>query len=82
MTAVAVPPVTTAGRPSAYPDVVAWLSALRQVATEQGRHDAAANAGRALAIIGAAHASLDRGLCSDPLPVATLIGVPRPGRPG
>jgi hypothetical protein len=78
VTAVEVPPVTTAGRPSAYPDVVSWLSALRQVATEQGHRDAAAHAGRALAIIAAAHETIDRGTCADPLLMAALLGVPRP----
>jgi hypothetical protein len=75
-----VPPVTTAGRPSAYPDVVAWLEALRDVALLRGHRDAAAHAAKALSIIAAAHRSIESGFNVDPDLLVALLGVPVVGR--
>lgn len=73
-----VPPVTTAGRPSSFPDVVAWLEALRDVADANGHGQAHRYASRVLDIIAAAHASVDNGFCVDPDLLVALLGVPRP----
>lgn len=73
----AVPPVAPVGRPSAFPDVVAWLEGLRDVALDRGHDDAVRHALKALDIIRSAQASIEHGFCVDPALLVALLGVPR-----
>lgn len=70
-------PIPIVGRARAYPDPVRWLEGLRDVADAKGHGEAYRYAGMLLALVDAAHETVDAGYPVSPDLVVALLGIPR-----